>query len=75
MSVVWQDPPITGQRSKHPWDEIIRELRTHPGKWALVLEGTSPSMRYSPRLRDCEVRAVSTDVHNKVNIYARWPVG
>jgi len=73
MGVVWQDPPAS--RPRHPWNEIVRELSAHPGTWALVRQSVAPSTQYTLKRRGCEVRTANTGVPNKVNLYARWPVG
>ncbi len=69
----WRDPPLSTGRRSNATDQIVAELKQHPGRWALVDHG-STNLATKWRARGCEVvYRRNGDNVNRVDIYARWP--
>lgn len=81
--IVWEDPPA-GWRPR--WvAEFVKELREHPGKWAVVQSPTRSddviNSSTVTRLRHagCEVRTSTLDsdrqpmIRGTLRAWARWP--
>jgi hypothetical protein len=69
----WEDPPepSVGRGRAMRVDAFVAGLKRHPGRWALVGEGT-PGLAGPYRLRGCEV-AVRGPSSGLRKVYARWP--
>lgn len=84
MSVIrWEKPPRNGAGRPRggKWRTIAGELRSHPGQWALVYEGTisaAGSLAYGIRtgklggIGDGPYEAVSRSDGDKARVYARY---
>lgn len=78
MQIKWQDPPEPstgrGRQTSRERDQLVAQLKNHPGKWALILEDQkSSSAATSMRKRGCEARSVRHRKTNTYDVYARWP--
>lgn len=76
MKIKWQDPPESGigrgRQASRERDQLVEELKEHPGKWALILEDQkSSSAAASMRKRGCEARTVRHKETGTYDVYAR----
>lgn len=59
--------------SQHNWDQIIADLKKHPGEWTLVAE-LAQGGKAVQRLRDAGMEIRKERVTSKLfNLYARCP--
>lgn len=74
--IQWAEPPgqAKGPAAGVRYNALVKELREHPGQWAVALRGMSSSGagRYALRIRGCET-TVRHERDRTWTIYARWP--
>lgn len=73
----WSAPPMTAsERVRTVYDDILDELKSNPGEWALVARGATASQVSSIRAqlktrRGCQVNQTKTGV-DEHDVRARW---
>lgn len=79
MTITWADPPPlapngAASMTAH-YDAIVDELRSRPGKWALVAEYqfTDRCRQFQNRGCDTRYRTVRRDGLKGIDTYACWP--
>lgn len=84
IQILWEDPPQgRGGRPSHGrYEPVVEQLRTKPGKWAVVSEAPADKISRldSPRKKLKELGAeaitrtvVQDDESRVARLYARWP--
>jgi hypothetical protein len=79
--VTWKEPPTNkrgwtaGAAGSKRIDAIVEELKTEPGRWALVHESLTQGGAVGLKKRGCETRLVivKPKPNPRYDIYARWP--
>lgn len=73
--MVWEDPPPPTTAPESSLPALVAELKSHPGKWALVSEDASNRLNsratYLKQRYGCDAAIRTTD--GKSRLYARWP--
>lgn len=70
-------PPVKRRvtKRKSKYDPIVAELQADPGVEYLVLEDVTTSTARVLSEKGCDVHTRTTGRHNRVNVWASWPVG
>ena len=75
MKITWEDPGQTRILKQNEIDQTVEELKKHPGRWALISIGLSPSpIPWKKRGCECTTRGADDKNGRPVRkMYVRWP--
>lgn len=75
MKITWEDPGQTRILKQNEIDQTVEELKKHPGRWALISTGLSPSpIPWKKRGCECTTRGAEDKNGRPVRkMYVRWP--
>lgn len=76
--IKWEDPPPSRNNmrvnARQKIDQIVKELKSNPGHWALVDENRKSTGNVTTwKNRGCDTTQRRTS-EGLWNVYARWPI-